>query len=905
LNEAGKTAIRKAVFDPLSTEETIQLQKWCNIGNEAMKRLKRFLRFKFGFRMMASEHSVRDTKNDFFDSECLTAESRLVTLQRPVQKTKNGTNIITRDVPVLVYTTRPLEHILRALTGLLRSGKFRSRQGGPGELSPAHKEKAVVKLSADAGGGNFHFNVNAVNVDNPQGQEHQHIVGSFPGIKDTPSNVYNAFFNDDNWPNGVSTTRGDTESILQRRCNMLCVTRGEALECIIVVNVDEDHDDAKPKPLPKLEESATDVVADINDENKLGIGSLKFDDVTKVKLVQDNEQQLIGISFFGSDESCIATVMFRNKIAAASGGGTTMDQYMIIGGFATDMELWSGIIGHQGASATFPSFVNYGKLADVKKMWEPGNPVFQLRTNESTNEDYRLYNENYEMKPPAEKKKELRTEVTRTQSHSIHAPKMFNFPFDAMIPSPMHFRTGGSRSLVDFIFDLYGKVSESLPDDHASSRKAIEREICNLQAYLAVLDSQQEQTLQSLNSKDERLEEIDDHMEALEKVLTTIPIERVAPQTRERYTQSLANLQAEYTRLTEDAETVDEKKLKVQLLEQSCLVQNTIDHLKKLLVKHSSLSQRVIVEILKKNNVDIQVYFSGCILGGHCMIIAQHAKTILEEILAEMKKEVTDEGLIQVMVKFNKKMEEIFSVWYEICKTMMSTKYQDDDAIQKFEDNTEKLRSLVYNLVVEDPLFPGDENPLTLPTKLKWFMLLSGGYLRTLKVWHCIGDMGEDSIESFHVRRNNMSRRYCQTRGAKRHELILKALEFENAPWIHDGIQEMLDATKAKKRAPVVRTTRQQQQAEVIIEDEVEADVESELLDFETELNESELLRVPADFTHDDAVLCEAVKRMDTKLHACPHCGMRLIGEATLNIHKNEKHKIFSKDNDAVEGKLR
>jgi hypothetical protein len=75
--------------------------------------------------------------------------------------------------------------------------------------------------------------------------------------------------------------------------------------------------------------------------------------------------------------------------------------------------------------------------------------------------------------------------------------------------------------------------------------------------------------------------------------------------------------------------------------------------------------------------------------------------------------------------------------------------------------------------------------------------------------------------------------------------------------------------------------------------------------DFELELNESELLRVPADFTHDDAVLCEAVKRMDTKLHACPHCGMRLIGEATLNIHKNEKHKIFSKDNDAVEGKLR
>ena len=56
--------------------------------------------------------------------------------------------------------------------------------------------------------------------------------------------------------------------------------------------------------------------------------------------------------------------------------------------------------------------------------------------------------------------------------------------------------------------------------------------------------------------------------------------------------------------------------------------------------------------------------------------------------------------------------------------------------------------------------------------------------------------------------------RYCQTKGPKRNELIMKELQFESASWIHEAIQETLDATKTM-RAPVVRTREQQEQEEL------------------------------------------------------------------------------------------
>jgi hypothetical protein len=51
-----------------------------------------------------------------------------------------------------------------------------------------------------------------------------------------------------------------------------------------------------------------------------------------------------------------------------------------------------------------------------------------------------------------------------------------------------------------------------------------------------------------------------------------------------------------------------------------------------------------------------------------------------------------------------------------------------------------------------------------------------------------------------------MSERYFQVRRKRRNELIMKALQFESASWIWEGINDiMLKATKSM-RAKVVRT---------------------------------------------------------------------------------------------------
>jgi len=79
--------------------------------------------------------------------------------------------------------------------------------------------------------------------------------------------------------------------------------------------------------------------------------------------------------------------------------------------------------------------------------------------------------------------------------------------------------------------------------------------------------------------------------------------------------------------------------------------------------------------------------------------------------------------------------------------------------------------------------------------------------VHTLKLWRCLGDVARESIEeSFHLRRNKISERYCQVRGERRNALMRKALQFESASWTWEGINDiMLKATKSM-RAKVVRT---------------------------------------------------------------------------------------------------
>mmetsp|Transcript_7972 Transcript_7972/g.16311 ORF Transcript_7972/g.16311 Transcript_7972/m.16311 type:complete len:223 (+) Transcript_7972:589-1257(+) len=182
-----------------------------------------------------------------------------------------------------------------------------------------------------------------------------------------------------------------------------------------------------------------------------------------------------------------------------------------------------------------------------------------------------------------------------------------------------------------------------------------------------------------------------DRMGAARKVAEA---ESLAQETREKWRVILEGLEREYEILVHgDAdETQDDKLLKKQMLEQSCMVKNTIDELQRIHKKYSCFSQVIIVETLKKFNVDLQVYFNGVIIGPHCMILAENAEKIQQHLYDEMMKKVKEPSLREAMKKYRDKMVTIYKIWYELCKTMMSTKEQDDAAIQKFEDNIKELR---------------------------------------------------------------------------------------------------------------------------------------------------------------------------------------------------------------------
>jgi len=125
----------------------------------------------------------------------------------------------------------------------------------------------------------------------------------------------------------------------------------------------------------------------------------------------------------------------------------------------------------------------------------------------------------------------------------------------------------------------------------------------------------------------------------------------------------------------------------------------------------------------------------------------------------------------------------------------------------------------------------------------------------------------------------------------------MKALQFESASWIWEGINDMLKATKST-RDKVIRTQQLTTVETPQVEDddeEQEEGEEEELLDWELRMNECASLRVQDDFEHEDEALRIAFMKMDTRIHFCCGCRKRFIGERALKIHQNEQHNIKAK----------
>lgn len=72
-------------------------------------------------------------------------------------------------------------------------------------------------------------------------------------------------------------------------------------------------------------------------------------------------------------------------------------------------------------------------------------------------------------------------------------------------------------------------------------------------------------------------------------------------------------------------------------MEQLIVAKETKAEIGSALKKHEGHATRVILDALKKHGIDRQVYFSGCIVGNHCMKFGERGEAIVTAITEKMK----------------------------------------------------------------------------------------------------------------------------------------------------------------------------------------------------------------------------------------------------------------------------
>ena len=92
-------------------------------------------------------------------------------------------------------------------------------------------------------------------------------------------------------------------------------------------------------------------------------------------------------------------------------------------------------------------------------------------------------------------------------------------------------------------------------------------------------------------------------------------------------------------------------------------------------------------------------------------------------------------------------------------------KKKSDAKIIQFEHNTDELREHIFQIVRYGKLVGVK---LELPTKIKAHYLFHGHCLRSLRFWHNIGGLNEESVENAHAVWNELMRQFGNVRGARK-----------------------------------------------------------------------------------------------------------------------------------------
>ena len=334
-------------------------------------------------------------------------------------------------------------------------------------------------------------------------------------------------------------------------------------------------------------------------------------------------------------------------------------------------------------------------------------------------------------------------------------------------------------------------------------------------------------------------------------------------------------------------------------MEQLCITKQMKEELTTYLEKHEGHSARIVVSTLKGAGVDMQAYFSGNILGNHCIIFGKRGDLIIKNIDTEFSPYIKDTKNKEYLEDFLKRMKKIIDLWYKIECVVKSAKLQTDVIIEQFEKDTNELRESIFELVEKAEAIGMD---IKLPKKSKTHILFDGHFLGQLRRWGTIGGLDEQSIESAHAVWNALMRQFGTTRGWRKKEQVLREFLCIGATFIHDSLDEMIRKTMRVKgarsggkwKSTSNENTEEAEEKENGDNGDEDIDPEPlpELSDLEKKINESRIM-------HPD-IFVDGMKAdgFDTNISVCPCCKKRLLSSA-LRIHAHEAHSgtiVFLKE---------
>ena len=124
---------------------------------------------------------------------------------------------------------------------------------------------------------------------------------------------------------------------------------------------------------------------------------------------------------------------------------------------------------------------------------------------------------------------------------------------------------------------------------------------------------------------------------------------------------------------------------------------------------------------------------------------------------------------------------------------MKPVEFQDDEACLKFEKNITAMNRAINSLITNPPV-PGCV--LKHSKQLKSHLLFDLEISIFLRRWKTLGAVDEQNIEGVHPQFNQLVRRFGNTRGRRRQQLVMDEFLFSHPTWIVQTVDSILRKTK-------------------------------------------------------------------------------------------------------------